>query len=98
TTLLSTRDPFRSPATSASNPRTITVAAFADGYTPVAGDAVDCVAADPAQWPATSTLSNGSRVEPVAALGGAVSDVTVPAGAVQMTQDVNRYIFARSTV
>ncbi|MBF0672658.1 MAG: prepilin-type N-terminal cleavage/methylation domain-containing protein [Salinibacterium sp.] len=98
TTLLSTRDPFRSPATSASNPRTITVAAFADGYTPVAGDAVDCVASDPAQWPATSTLSNGSRVEPVAALGGAVSDVTVPAGAVQMTQDVNRYIFARSTV
>lgn len=96
TTLFSTREPLRSTATTATNPRNITVAAYPDGFTPVAGDAVACEAADPVLWTATDTLDAGARVEPVAAPAGGVQTVTVPSAAVRITTNVNRYIIARS--
>src|SRR5690606_17394198 len=97
TTLLSTRDPVVAVPSGSGSTRTMLIAASADGYTVIPGDAVQCEAADPAKWSETATLEAGVRPEPAAAPAGVTTNVDVPMGAVRVSTS-HRYIVAVPTV
>lgn len=101
TSLVSTRDPVVTAAAAVANPRSILVSPWPDGYSVIAGDTVNCAAADPGQWTASGTKVGGVRPDPVAAASAVTTNVTVPASTISVSGmatsgSTNRYLVAVS--
>ena len=98
TSFLSTRDPVISVGTASTNPRSILISPWPDGYSVIAGNSVACPANDPGRWTAAGAKPDGERPAAVSAASAETTYATVPMGSVTVNglSSTTRYIVAKS--